>query len=246
MLKEQFAAIVSHELKSPISSVQQNIFALQHELTDQLNEDQNNRIDRMKSQINDLLELIRTWLRIITADADIKKIRETFQATSIESVITKARKGVETHAVRKDVEIIPTIEGTTINVNGDEITLVEAIVNLLGNAIKYSRMGSKIFINASQEEDEILIVVTDRGVGISEEDLPFIFGDFYVGDVSTEGERGSGIGLAITKRIIEAHDGSISVDSALGKGSTFSIRLPAKNSDRQIEPAQDAGILINK
>ena len=82
-------------------------------------------------------------------------------------------------------------------------------------------------------------------MGISEEDLPFIFGDFFVGDVSTEGERGSGLGLAITKRIIEAHDGSISVDSAPGKGSTFVIRLPAMKADRQNEPAEDAGILVN-
>jgi signal transduction histidine kinase len=246
MLREQFAVIVSHELKSPISAVQQNLFALQHELSDQLDEVQSNRIERMKSSIRDLMELIHTWLRVITAGADIKKIQETFQPTSIESVISKAIESVETHAIRKDIEIVTSIEGTIDNVNGDEITLVEALVNLLGNAIKYSRMGSRIFINAGEEEDEALITVTDRGVGISEEDLPFIFGDFYVGDVSTEGERGSGLGLAITKRIIEAHDGSISVDSALDKGSTFVIRLPAMKTDRQFEPAENVRSLINK
>jgi signal transduction histidine kinase len=246
MLREQFAAIVSHELKSPISAVQQNLFALQHELSDQLDDDQSNRIERMKSSISDLMELIHTWLRVITAGADIKKIQATFQAISIESVIGKAIESVETHAIRKDIEIVPTIEETPLNVNGDEITLVEALVNLLGNAIKYSRMGSKIFINAGQEKDEVFITVTDRGVGISEEDMPFIFGDFYVGDVSTEGERGSGLGLAITKRIIDAHHGSISVDSALDKGSTFVIRLPAMKTNLQNEPIEDVGILINK
>jgi signal transduction histidine kinase len=246
MLREQFAAIVSHELKSPLSAVQQNIFALQHELTDQLNEAQNNRIERMKSKIDDLLELIRTWLRVISADADIKKIRETFQPLSIESVVSKAKESVEIHAVRKDIELVTTVEGLPLQVNGDEITLVESVVNLLSNSIKFSRMGTKIFINVSEEDDEVLITLTDRGVGISEEDLPFIFGDFYVGDVSTGGERGSGLGLALTKRIIEAHDGSISVDSAFGKGSTFVIRLPALKPDHQNEPAKDAGILINK
>jgi signal transduction histidine kinase len=246
MLREQFAAIVSHELKSPISAVQQNLFALQHELAEQLSQDQSNRIDRMKSKIDDLLELIRTWLRVISADADIEKIRDTFQPVSIESVIQKASESVETHLVRKDVELVTTIEGASHNVDGDEITLVESVVNLLGNSIKYSRMGSKIFISVGEEGDEVLITVTDRGVGISEEDLPFIFGDFYVGNVSTEGERGSGIGLAITKRIIEAHDGSISVDSALGKGSTFVIRLPLLKTDHQDKPAEDAEILITQ
>lgn len=226
MLREHFAAIVSHELKSPISAVQQNLFALEYELSDQLNEKQGGRITRMKSSIDDLMQLIHTWLRVISADADIKKIREDFQPTSIETVIAKAIESVQPHATRKDIEIVSSIEEQLKTINGDEITLVEALVNLLGNAIKYSRMGSQIFVTAEKKEDDLLIAVADRGVGISEEDLPFIFGDFYVGDAGPEGERGSGLGLGITKRIAEAHDGSLSVDSALGKGSTFVIRLP--------------------
>ena len=225
-LREHFAAIVSHELKSPISAVQQNLFALEFELSDQLSDEQSSRIERMKSSIDDLMQLIHTWLRVISADADMSKLREDFQPTSIETVISKAIESVQTHATRKDIEIVSTIEGSLMSINGDEITLVEAVVNLLGNAIKYSRMESQIFVTAEEKEDEILITVADRGVGISEEDLPFIFGDFYVGDASPNGERGSGLGLGITKRIAEAHNGSLSVDSALGKGSTFVIHLP--------------------
>lgn len=244
-LREHFAAIVSHELKSPISAVQQNLFALEYELSDQLNDDQSSRITRMKSSIDDLMQLIHTWLRVISADADINKLREDFKPTSIESVISKAIESAQPHAIRKDIEIVSSIEEPLKTIQGDEITLVEAVVNLLGNAIKYSRMGSQIFVTAEEKENDILIAVADRGVGISEEDLPFVFGDFYVGQASLEGERGSGLGLAITKRIAEAHDGSLSVDSALGKGSTFVIRLPIINTDRQDEPAQDAGILVN-
>ncbi|UCF60042.1 MAG: hybrid sensor histidine kinase/response regulator [Anaerolineaceae bacterium] len=232
MLRDQFAAILSHELKSPISAVQQNLFALESQLSDQLDEEQSNRITRMKSSIDDLLKLIHTWLRVVSADADIQKIQEDFQPTSIESVITKAIEGVQTQSTRKDIEIQIKIEETLRPTHGDEITLVEALVNLLSNAIKYSRMGSKIFVTAEDKDDEILISVADRGVGISEEDLPFIFGDFYVGEASPDGERGSGLGLGITKRIVEAHNGSISVDSALGKGSTFVIHLPLVTPNR--------------
>jgi signal transduction histidine kinase len=245
MLRDHFAAIVSHELKSPIGAVQQNLFALEYELSDQLNEEQSSRIVRMKSSIDDLMKLIHTWLRVISADADIKKLREDFQPISIESVISKAIESAQPHAIRKDIEIVSSIVEPSKTINGDEITLAEALVNLLGNAIKYSRMGSQIFVTAEYKEDDILIAVADRGVGISEEDLPFIFGDFYVGDASPEGERGSGLGLAITKRIAEAHDGSLSVDSALGKGSTFVIRLPIVQTDSHNEPALDAGILAN-
>ncbi|HEY44191.1 MAG TPA: response regulator [Anaerolineae bacterium] len=245
MLREHFAAIVSHELKSPIGAVQQNLFSLEYELSDLLTEDQSSRIERMKSSINDLLELIRTWLRVITTDADIKKLRESFQPLSVESMISKAVESVETHANRKDIDLVVSLESPLKPVYGDEITLVEALVNLMSNAIKYSRMGSQIFVNAEEKENEILITVADRGVGISEEDLPFIFGDFYVGELSPDTERGSGLGLAITRRIVEAHGGSISVDSALGKGSTFVIRLPAMNTERHNEPAQDEGVLAN-
>jgi signal transduction histidine kinase len=245
MLREHFAAIVSHELKAPLGAVQQNLFALEHKLSDQLNEDLSSRFERMKSSIDDLMKLIHTWLRVISSDADITKLRENFQPTSVESVISKAIESVQSHAIRKDIEIIASVEESLKPIFGDDTTLVEAVVNLLGNAIKYSRMGSQVFVEVEEKEDNTLITVTDRGVGISDEDLPFVFGDFYVGKSSPEVERGSGLGLAISRRIAEAHDGSISVDSALGKGSTFVISLPFMKTDRHYEPATKAGILVN-
>ena len=81
------------------------------------------------------------------------------------------------------------------------------------------------------EGDQVHITVSDDGVGIAQEDLPHLFEDFYVGKSKTEGERRSGVGLAITRRIIEAHDGSISVESELGKGSTFTIQLPVLKTE---------------
>lgn len=245
MLREHFAAIVSHELKAPLGAVQQNLFALEHKLSDQLNEDLSSRFERMKSSIDDLMKLIHTWLRVISSDADMTKLRENFQPTSVESVISKAIESVQSHAIRKDIEIIASVEESLKPIFGDDTTLVEAVVNLLGNAIKYSRMGSQVFVEVEEKEDNTLITVTDRGVGISDEDLPFVFGDFYVGKSSPEVERGSGLGLAISRRIAEAHDGSISVDSALGKGSTFVISLPFMKTDRHYEPATKAGILVN-
>lgn len=245
MLREHFAAIVSHELKAPISAVQQNLFALEFDLAEQLTRGQKGQFGRMKSSIDDLMKLIHTWLRVITADADINKLREDFQSVYIDTVISKAVESVQPHAVRKDIEIIPSIAEKLKPINGDEITLVEALVNLLGNAVKYSRMGSQIHISAEEKEGQISIAVSDRGVGVSEDDLPFIFGDFYIGKSAPEEERGSGLGLAITRRIVEAHDGSLLVESALDKGSTFVIRLPVIKTDIHNEPALDAGILVN-
>jgi signal transduction histidine kinase len=243
MLRDHFAAIVSHELKAPLGGVQQNVFALEHELGDQLSDDQSNRLTRMKSSIDHLLQLIHTWLRVFSADID--KIKDDFKSTSIEAVITKAVESVEPHAMRKDIEIVPTLTEGLSSVAGDEVTLTEAVVNLLGNAIKYSRIGSKVHVKVVEQEDQILITVSDRGVGIAKDDLPHIFGDFYVGKSAPKAERGSGLGLAITRRIIEAHGGSISVESALEKGSTFVISLPILKADFQKEPVADAGLSVN-
>ena len=229
MLRDHFAAIVSHELKSPLGAVQQNLFVLADELSGVMTEDQKKRFERIQTRISDLVQLIHTWLRVISVD--IGKIRENFVPVSISTTISKAIESTQTHAMRKDIELLTTIEDPLGLVNGDEGTLVEALVNLIGNAIKYSRIGSQIHVKAKQENGNIIISVIDTGVGISNEDLPYIFNDFYSGKPGPVAEKGSGIGLAITQRIIEAHDGSISVESELGKGSTFKICLPVLEKD---------------
>jgi len=226
MLREQFAAIVSHELKAPLGAVQQNLFVLAHELAGQLTDAQKSRLERMQANINDLIQLILTWLRVLSVD--IKKIRENFKPTSVPAVIAKAVEAIQPHATRKDIELVALIKEPLRPVNGDEGTLVEVLVNLLGNAVKYSRAGGQVAVRAEEAGTDLLISVADTGLGISKEDLPHIFDDFYSGRTDQGVERGSGIGLAIARRIVEAHDGSMAVESELGKGSTFKIRLPLK------------------
>jgi two-component system sensor histidine kinase/response regulator len=224
MLREQFAAIVSHELKAPLGAVQQNLYVLTSELSNQLTEDQKARFGRMQTNISDLINLILTWLRVLSVD--VLKIRENFKPTSISTIISKATDSILPQATRKDLEIISSVKEPLHLVNGDEGTLVETIVNILGNAIKYSRTGNQIIIKAEEIENNIIVSVTDTGIGISKEDLPFIFNDFYTGKDGQKIEKSTGLGLSIARRIIEAHDGTISVESELSKGSTFTIRLP--------------------
>ena len=225
MLREQFAAIVSHELKSPLSAVQQNLFFLVDELSGQLTEEQVRRFERMKVNINDLINLIHTWLRMLSVD--VKKIQENFKSTDVNSIISKALESVQAHAVHKDIELLSSTQEPLGCVNGDEGTLVEVVINLLGNAIKFSRPGSQVSIHAGKSGEEILISVTDHGIGIAKEDLPHIFNDFYARRSDQVAEQSSGLGLAIARRIVDAHGGSVSVESELGKGSTFVIHLPS-------------------
>jgi signal transduction histidine kinase len=224
LLREHFAAIVSHELKSPLAAVQQYLFSLSGELSDQLSEDQQRRFERIQTRIGELMNLIHTWLRAISVDVDT--IKEKFQPTSIPSVISKAIESIEPHAVRKDISIQSFIAEDVPLVDGDEGTLVEAIVNIVGNAVKYSPSGSQIDISACLKDGQVVVQIQDNGIGISKEDLPFIFIDFFTSSDANKTERGSGVGLALTRRILEAHNGTISVESELGRGSTFILYLP--------------------
>jgi signal transduction histidine kinase len=224
MLRENFAAIVSHELKSPLGAVQQNMYTLIDEISDSITEDQLRRLDRMKTRIADLIDLINTWLRVISVD--IESIKERFQPISIPVLVIKAVESVQPHAVRKNIDIVTSIKEPITEVCGEEVTLTESLVNIITNAIKFSYMGSEINISAQESDQYVVIDVADTGIGISEDDLPFIFDDFYSGKPKQVTERGSGLGLAISRRIIETHDGSITVTSELGKGSSFRISLP--------------------
>ena len=225
MLREQFAAIVSHELKSPLGAVQQNLFVLAEDLSDKLNDEQRQRMERMKIRVTDLMKLIQTWLRLISAD--ISKIRENFQPVAVREIIAKAVESVQNEATRKAIELRTEGADAPCRVNGDEGTLVQALVNLLNNAVKYSRGGGEIEVRVAEEQGQVAITVADTGVGIAADELSHVFEDFYRAPSSSKGEQGSGLGLPLSRRIIEAHDGTISVSSEPGKGSTFVIRLPA-------------------
>lgn len=225
MLREHFAHIVSHELKAPLGAVQQNLFALEFELSDTLNVTQKEKLGRLKNRIEDMLNLIDSWLRVISVD--IHKLKENFARISVETPIYRALESVESLATRKNIDINVSISDMLRPIQGDGLSLSEALVNILGNAIKYSHDGGKILLQADEGEGEILISVKDTGIGISPEDLPHIFEGFYRGRDVQAASAGHGIGLAVSRQIIEAHDGSIAVESELGKGSTFVIRLPA-------------------
>lgn len=225
LLRENFAAIVSHELKSPLGAVIQNLYSLENELSSQLTEDQKRRLSRMKVRIDDLLELIRTWLRVFSTD--IEAIKENFQLISIATIVDKTIESVEPHAMRKNIEIKKNVKDPLPQINGEEGTLTEALINISTNAIKYSHMGSKISIKADEIDEWVIVSIQDSGIGISDEDLPYIFDDFYSGKSNQVSESGCGVGLAISKKIIDTHEGSISVVSKIGEGSTFEIRLPA-------------------
>lgn len=223
LLREQFASIVSHELKAPLGAVQQNLFALEFELTNLLNESQKEKLERIKIRIDELLKLINSWLRVISVD--INKLKEGFTNIDVIVPIQNALESIQALAARKNIDVVTSFDTQLPQVTGDPLSLSEVFVNIIGNAIKYSPDGSKVRLKTGREGGTILVSVKDSGIGISPEDLPHIFEGFYRGQ-SGKATAGHGIGLAVSQQIVDAHGGSITVESELGKGTTFGISLP--------------------
>jgi two-component system sensor histidine kinase/response regulator len=223
LLREQFASIVSHELKAPLGAVQQNLFALDFELEEKLTEEQKGKMERIKIRIDELLKLINSWLRVISVD--INKLKESFTKISVTEPISNALESVASLAARKNIEIVSSISDKLPPIAGDGLSLSEVFVNIIGNSIKYSPDGTRVSLDAEVHGDQLVVSIRDGGIGISQDDLPHIFDGFYRGK-SGQAMTGHGIGLAVARQIVDAHNGSISVKSELGKGTTFIVSLP--------------------
>ena len=223
LLREQFASIVSHELKAPLGAVQQNLFALDFELEEMLTGEQKAKMERIKIRIDELLKLINSWLRVISVD--INKLKDGFTQIAITKPISNALESVAPLAERKNIEIISSISDQLPPIRGDVLSLAEVFVNIMGNSIKYSPDGTRVTLNAEMQGQNLVISIQDGGIGISPDDLPHIFDGFFRGK-SGQATAGHGIGLAVAHQIVDAHNGSISVTSELGKGTTFMVTLP--------------------
>jgi signal transduction histidine kinase len=224
LLREQFASIVSHELKAPLGAVQQNLFALEFELSNLLNESQKEKFERIKTRIGDLLKLINSWLRVISVD--INKLKESFTQIDVIIPVRNALESNETLSARKNIELMTSFDMELPLIQGDALSLSEVFTNIISNAIKYSPDGSKVIVTTGRQGNAVLVSVKDSGIGISPEDLQHIFEGFYRGKSGQASASGHGIGLAVSRQIVDAHSGSITVESETGKGTTFIVSLP--------------------
>jgi len=231
MIRENLTSIISHELKSPLLAVQQNLFALSQGVMGEPNPAQKEALQRIENRVDALLKMINTWVDLTSLD--FRQLRERFRPLDMPALISKVVDMLRVQAVSRDIEVVTHCPFPVAPVEGDEGTLLEVFMNIIGNAIKYSENGSRVSVKIEERDQELHILVSDRGIGIEKEDIPFIFDDFYRGRAQSRSSQvGSGLGLTISRRIMKAHDGSIAVESEPGKGSTFTVVLP-KRTDKK-------------
>ena len=174
-------------------------------------------------EINKLSQLIENLLTL--ARFDSKEMKLKAKNFDLNTLITEVVNDMGILARQKGITVDSILQDR-VSVNADEKQIKRALINVLDNAIKYTLQNSSVILELNKENGFAKIKITDTGIGISEAELPHIFERFYRGDKS-HSSPGFGLGLSITKVIIEAHRGKIKADSQLGKGTTFIISLPA-------------------
>jgi len=222
-LRKQFTADIAHELRTPLTSIRSYIEAFQDGVLP-ANEENfhiiNDEIERLVSLASDLKDL---------NVAEIGGLKPNFTSIHLEEILDKIIFKLYSLIQEKGISVNWEKPQFPIVIQGDEQLLTRLFYNLVHNAYKYSESNTQISIQVEDKPKEVLVRVRDSGIGISEEDLPYIFERFYRADKSRARETGgTGIGLALVKQITQLHKGKVEVESKVGQGSLFTVSLPKK------------------
>jgi signal transduction histidine kinase len=224
-LKSDFVSTVSHEFKSPLTSIRQ--------LAEMLQEGRVPSEERRQRYYDVLVEQSTRLSSLVTNILDLARIEEGRKEFRFEEVdlgeLVRELGTTTQHRVGHEGYIVEArIEDTLPPVRADRDAIAQAISNLVDNAIQYSGESKRINLYASAGDGHVTVAVEDFGVGIPEDEIDRVFERFYRGgDELTRTVKGSGLGLTLVKEVVEAHGGTVVVKSEPGRGSTFSIRLPA-------------------
>ena len=223
-MKTDFINMVTHELRSPLVAIKQQNNVLLEGLCGPLGEKQHEFVSRGSNKIDSLLELINDLLDVAKIEAG--KYVQCRVPTDIGQIIEDTVALMESRAKEKGIALAFSLKDLK-PVQADPKNIEEILNNLISNAINYSPEGGQVTVSAQGLGEYMEIKVEDTGVGISPEELPKIFDKFYrVKHPKTRQVTGTGLGLAIVKEIVDAHQGTIDVESVVDKGTIFKILLP--------------------
>jgi len=228
-LKSEFISNVSHELKSPLTSIRMMTEMLHHNRV-QTEERKSAYYSAMLEESEHLSHLIDNILDFSRMEDDRKKY--DFTDLDLDGLILKFLESTKERLAESGFDILYNCTDQVPLIPADKDAILQVIYNLVDNAIKFSGKSRQIDISLISKNDELQLCVKDYGIGIPIKDQEKIFDRFYRGtEPQRLGIKGSGIGLTIVKRIVEAHGGTIALESETGKGSTFTVILPMKDND---------------
>lgn len=226
-LKEEFFSHMSHELRTPLTSVKEATYLLLEHVPGPLTPKQARLVAIIAASSDRLLRLVNQVLELSRLRAHLLPLER--HPVDMEKVVVTALEELRPKIEEKSLAVGRATEGSDFAVQGDEDVLVRVMVNLVGNAVKFTPQGGAVTVGLIDVGSAVEIVVEDTGIGMPAADLPHIF------DPYRQAHRepgGSGLGLAIVKGLVEAHGGQVRVESEEGRGSRFLVRLPREGASR--------------
>jgi signal transduction histidine kinase len=223
--KSEFLANMSHELRTPLTAIIGFSEVLSDKLFGELNDKQNEYMGDIVSSGRHLLSLINDILDLSKVEAGRMELDVT--RFDLPLAIDNALILIRERATRHGIKVEHYIDERVGEIVGDERKFKQILLNLLSNAVKFTPEGGSISVSAALAEDAVEVTVSDTGIGIAPENQQAIFEEFrQVGTDADKKREGTGLGLTLTKKFVELHGGTIRVESAVGKGSTFTFTLP--------------------
>jgi signal transduction histidine kinase len=224
--KSEFLANMSHELRTPLNAIIGFSQVLREQLFGEVNEKQKEYLDDILGSGNHLLALINDILDLSKVEAG--QIELELAPFSLREALERGVVMVREQAMNDGVQVELAAAPEVDIVTGDERRIRQVIFNLLSNAVKFTPAGGAVDVSAAQVDGEVRVSVADTGPGIAPEDHERIFEEFQQTEAGIEQREGTGLGLALSKRLVELHGGRIWVDSEVGSGSTFVFALPSR------------------
>jgi PAS domain S-box-containing protein len=223
-LKSQFLANMSHELRTPLNAIIGFAEAIRDGVAGEPSGEQREFAEDIAQAGRQLLELINNILDLSRFEADAMELN--LAPCDVGGLVDEVLRILRGLARRKDIELKADVDPRPLELTADPIKLKQVLYNLLANSIKFTDPGGRVEVQARQDRQFVRIRVSDTGIGIAPEDLVTVFEEFRQVDPSLRREHeGSGLGLALVRRLVELHGGEIAVESQPGKGTTFTVTL---------------------
>jgi two-component system sensor histidine kinase GlrK len=225
-MKSDFFSLMAHELRTPLASIKEGTNLLLKGIGEEFREKRKEVLTIIAEESNRLIDLVNSLLDLSKMEAGVVTLN--FETSDIKPLINKAVSGMEPLAMAKNVSIQVKIPQDLPCVRMDGERILQAVRNLIGNAVKFTPEGGHVTVSARPVEKGVNVSVADTGPGIPKEDLNAIFDKFRQATITSYNKiKGTGLGLATVKHIINAHGGKVWVESEPGQGSTFIFLLPA-------------------
>jgi signal transduction histidine kinase/DNA-binding response OmpR family regulator len=237
--KSEFLASMSHELRTPLNAIIGFSEVLLERMFGELNERQDDYLRDIWSSGKHLLELLNDILDLSKVEAGqmVLNRSEFVVRESLEYCLSLVRERAIKQSILLSLEVDPEVG----LIDADRLRFRQVVLNLLSNAVKFTPDGGRVGVRASIRDQDLVVMVADTGVGVAAEDRQRIFDSFQQGTRLPGQAEGTGLGLTLSKRIVELHGGRIWVESEAGKGSTFGFALPAGSDEPALESVPQVG-----